>query len=72
MDAKSKSLVSKAVFAQFPEFKGTSPVVKPLPGDKYQLLYNTKVKTEDGKTLPRSVRVVADDEGNILKLSTSR
>jgi len=72
MDSRSKSAVCNEVYRQFPEVKGASPKITNLPGDKYQLVFNRKVKTEDGKTLPRTVRVVADETGRIIKLSTSR
>ena len=72
MNSQSKSAVCNEVYRQFPEVKGASPKITNLPGDKYQLVFNGKVKTEDGKTLTRAVRVVADETGRIVKLSTSR
>ncbi len=72
MDPKAKSTVCAAVYSQFPEVRGDTPQVKNLPGDKYQLIFQGTVKTENGKSLPRTVRVVANDDGRILKLSTSR
>lgn len=72
MDAKNKTAVCNSVYRQFPEVKGSSPSVKALPGDKFQLIFHGKVQTEDGKSLPRTVRVVADENGKILKLTTSR
>jgi len=72
MNAQSKSSVCNAVYRQFPELRGANPTVKELPGDKYQLIFHGKAKTENGKTPPRTVRVVADETAKILKLSTSR
>lgn len=72
MNAQSKSSVCNAVYRQFPELRGANPTVKDLPGEKYQLIFHGKAKTENGKSLPRTVRVVADENGKILKLSTSR
>lgn len=72
MDPKAKSTVCAAVYSQFPEVRGDTPQVKNLPGEKYQLIFQGSVKTENGKTLPRTVRVVANNNGRILKLSTSR
>lgn len=72
MDAKSKSLVCNAVYRQFPELRGANPTVKELPGEKFQLIFHGKALTENGKSLPRTVRVVADENGKVLKLSTSR
>ncbi len=72
MEGKAKSNVCTSVYHQFPEVKGVSPQVKSLPGEKYQLVFHAKAQTEDGKSIPRTVRVVADAEGRILKISTSR
>lgn len=72
MESRIKSSICAEVYRQFPEVKGNSPEVKAMPGDKYQLVFHGKVKTEDGKSLSRTVRVVADDSGRIIKLSTSR
>jgi len=72
VNAQSKSSVCSAVYRQFPELRGANPTVKELPGDKYQLIFHGKALTENGKSLPRTVRVVADENGKILKLSTSR
>lgn len=72
MDTRIKSAVCASVYRQFPEVKGVTPQVKALPADKYQLIFHGKAKTEDGKTLPRTVRVVSDENGKILKLTTSR
>ena len=72
MDAKIKSAVCSSVYRQFPEIKGETPQVKSLPGDKYQFIFHGSAKAEGGKSLPRTVRVVANHEGKILKLTTSR
>jgi len=52
--------------------RNVDPSVKILPGEKYQLIFHGKAQTADGKTIARTVRVVADDKGRITKLSTSR
>lgn len=72
MDTRTKNTVCASVYRQFPELKGASPQVKALPADKFQLIFHGNAKTEDGKTLSRTVRVVSDENGKILKLTTSR
>lgn len=72
MDARVKNAVCTSVYRQFPELKGVPPRVKALPADKYQLIFHGQAKTADGKTLSRTVRVVSDENGKILKLTTSR
>ncbi|MEL7590237.1 MAG: hypothetical protein AAGU17_02945 [Anaerolineaceae bacterium] len=72
MESRIKSSICAEIYRQFPEVKGNSPEVKSMPGDKYQLVFHGKVKTEDGKSINRTVRVVTDDSGRIIKLSSSR
>ncbi len=72
MESKAKSSVNSQVYRQFPEVKGATPTVKSLPGEKFQLIYHGSATTPDGKKLQRTVRVVADNDGHVLKLSTSR
>ena len=72
MDSKIKTTVCNSVYRQFPEVKGAVPTVKSLPGEKYQLIFHGKVQTADGKSMERTVRVVSDEDGKILKLTTSR
>lgn len=72
MDSTSKTSVCNSVYRQFPEVKGSQPTVKSLPGEKWQLIFHGKAQAADGKSIPRTVRVVANEEGKILKLTTSR
>lgn len=72
MDADAKSRVCSSVFTQFPEVRGSNPSVSSLPGGKYQLIFHGKAQAADGKTIQRTVRVAADENGRILKLTTSR
>lgn len=72
MDASAKNHVFNSVFSQFPEVRGSTPTITTLPGDKFQLIFKGKVKTADGKTIERTVRVSAAADGRILKMTTSR
>lgn len=72
MESSAINHVCQSVYRQFPELHGVHPSVHCQPGGKYLLTFNGKVRTADGKTLPRTVRVTADEKGSILKLSTSR
>ena len=75
---KSKIIdkVSREVYRKYPDFKGTKPKVKKRSGgggdQGYVLIYETKVEGPGGKTIPRVVRAVADEDGGISKLSTSK
>ena len=72
MESSAVDRVCQSVYRQFPELHGVRPSVKDQPGGQFLLIFNGKVKTSDGKTLPRTVRVTASENGSIQKLSTSR
>jgi hypothetical protein len=59
------------VYRQFPEFKGVRPKESDYENNLVLLVFNTKVKTDNGAVLSRMVRVVADQQGKIIKCSTS-
>jgi hypothetical protein len=77
MDRSSIDKVSKQVIKTFPEMKGVRPTVRrqALPkgdGERYLLTYKGAASLPGGKRLSRIVRVVADEQGNIVRISTSR
>jgi len=71
MESSAIDRVCQSVYRQFPELKGVRPSVRQSETN-FLLIFSGKVKTADGKTLPRTVRVTANEKGNVLKLSTSR
>lgn len=71
MDNHSISLINQEVYRRFPEFKGRKPNIQKIAGNTL-LLYKMQVHLPDQKTLNRSVRVVVDERGEIIKMSTSR
>jgi hypothetical protein len=67
--------VSRQVVRTFPEMDGVSPTVRSQPGGEsgqYLLTYKGKAALPGGKSLTRIVRVVSDERGRILRISTSR
>jgi hypothetical protein len=68
--------VSRDVYKNFPELSGSPPQVSmpktPGPDATYILTYKGNATQPDGKRIPRSVRVVANAQGKILRMSTSR
>ena len=85
MDPKVVQTISQEIYHRFPDLRGRKPriqAVKPgqarpagLPsnnGARYLLVYSGRVATSTGKQMPYNVRVVVDEQGNILKISTSR
>lgn len=85
MDPKVVQSISQEIYHRFPDLEGRKPrlqAVKPgqtrpaglsLTSDaRYLLVYSGRVATSTGKEMPYNVRVVVDEQGKILKISTSR
>jgi hypothetical protein len=69
--------LNRQVTRQFPEMKGVQPKVKPGPHPKdgsqrFTLTYKGKAELPGGRMLSRIVRVVSDESGHILRISTSK
>lgn len=71
--------ISRQVHGQFPELRGARPVVQPQTAAKsvglsarFILIYKGAGRGPAGQAIPRIVRVVADDRGRVVKISTSR
>jgi hypothetical protein len=72
--------INRQVYRQFPEIRDARPMVQNQPGAKsaasggsrYVLTYKGRGQAPGGQVIPRIVRVVADDRGKVLKVSTSR
>jgi hypothetical protein len=83
MDPKTIQKISSQVYRQFPEIAGVKPKVRLRPPsgkaappngspETYLLTFQGKADIGQGKSIPRLVRVVANQQGKILKISTSR
>jgi hypothetical protein len=80
LNASQIDAINRQVYRQFPEVREARPVVQDQPGAKavasgashYLLTYKARGRGPGGQPIPRIVRVVADDRGKVLKVSTSR
>jgi hypothetical protein len=81
MDKEVVKLVNKKVYQKFPEMAGSSPKIKlndqpqaktPKAPITFVLTYNAVGTGMGGRQIPRRVRVVANEKGRILRMSTSR
>lgn len=76
MKSKAKEKVNREVGRSFPELKGVKPSVRSQRGrgdqEQYLLVYKGSAELPTGKTIKRVVRVVADEKGKIIRMSTSR
>ncbi len=72
--------IATQIYRQFPEVKDARPAVQNqagakavgAAGDRFLLTFKAQALGPGGKSIARIVRVVADDGGKILKVSTSR
>ena len=73
--------ISRQIYRQFPEIKDSRPVIQNQAGAKsaslsgaeqFVLTFQSRGQGPGGHTINRIVRVVADDRGKVLKVSTSR
>ncbi len=79
MDSKTIFGIKQQIYRQFLEVAGEEPSVKAQASAKsprqpatYLITFKGRVAQPNGVTFSRSVRVVADDNGRILKVTTSR
>jgi hypothetical protein len=77
MNRSTIAKLNRQVIRQFPEMKGVEPKVKPGPQtrdgcQRFTLTYRGKAELPGGRKLSRIVRVVSDESGQILRISTSK
>lgn len=79
MNSKAITDIKQRIYRQFPEVSGEQPSVKvqastKSPGQAPSFLLTFKGSGQDagGPSFSRTVRVVADSNGRILKVTTSR
>ncbi|MBI9043252.1 MAG: hypothetical protein JEZ06_02130 [Anaerolineaceae bacterium] len=67
-----KNKVCNEIYRKYPDMDGVKPEVKPYSSNKELLIFNTKAKTSNGFSLTKTLRVVVNQEGKILKTTASR
>jgi hypothetical protein len=72
MDTKIIDLICRQIYRQYKEFSGARPSSSNLPNGNSILVFHTNMKTADGKSMDRDLRVTVDAKGRILKTTTSR
>ena len=85
MEPETVDSISKSIHRRFPEVAGVKPKVRKQqipesqkhkfnnPGKRnYLLTYKKNIKGPKGQTIPRWVRVVANPNGRIIKITTSK
>ncbi len=64
--------ICRTIYRDYPEYQDALPKVTKQGDENYLLIFEKKVKTEDGNTLKLTLRVLADSNGKILKVSGSK
>ena len=80
MDKKIVTSINNKVYRRFPELNGKAPKIQSQNTrtknagslSTYLFIYSGTVRISENKTMPRLVRVVVNEKGKILKISTSR
>ncbi len=72
MKAEAIRKVTEKVVSKHPKLAGKSPKVSALSPGSYLLQYSISDDLPNGKSISQTIRVVADEEGNITKMSSSR
>ena len=72
MNADAIRKVNEKVYQQYAKLSGIKPKVSNLAPGTYLLLYSFSDELPGGKSLFQTVRVVADANGVICKMSSSR
>jgi len=73
MDKAKIEKISRKVRRQFPEMEGVQPTVRQSGNtEQFILTYKGKAELPGGRSIPRIVRVTADDRGHVLRMSTSK
>jgi hypothetical protein len=77
MDDTAVASLNKKVARKFPEMKGVRPQIKNHPDDRhgnrqFLVTYSGFAALPGGRKIKRIVRIVANEKGEIQKLSTSK
>jgi hypothetical protein len=72
MDRETMQKVCEQIYKRFPDVKGSKPKVRAYEEEQSLLIFQSKGTTADGRSIPRTVRVVVSPNGKIKKVSTSR
>lgn len=72
MKSEAIRRVNEKVYKKHIKLQGKSPKVSEVQPGTYLLQYSFDDALPGGKSLTQTIRVVADEDGNIKKMSTSR
>ena len=71
MNNESLQKVIKSIKSRYPRLDATSPKVT-AQGENYLITFRQKDQLPGGKSLEQTIRVVADNQGNTLQVTSSK
>jgi hypothetical protein len=71
LQAQAIERVSNQVCRDYPEMRGARPSIASRGGN-FVLTYRGRVRTSNGEEMSRIVRAVVDEDGRVIRLSTSK
>lgn len=72
MDKNVLEKICKQIYKDYPTTKGQAPTVSKMGSGQYLLIFSSSGKAPDGMIIQQRIRVVATDDGQIIKTSMSR
>jgi len=72
MNASAIRKVTDKVAAKYPKMTGKSPKVSQQSEGTYLLVFKSDDALPNGKTISQILRVVADEDGNVKKMTSSK
>jgi len=72
MERQQLTSICDQIYRKFPEVSGKQPKVQAQSDDRTLLIFTGAATAADGRKISRTVRVVVDRLGKIIKVSTSR
>jgi hypothetical protein len=77
MDSRVLSHALKQVYLKYPDLRGVTPQVKEIEASgsaekKYSLIFKTVATTANQKKIIKYVRATVNEQGKIIRISTSR
>jgi hypothetical protein len=72
MEKKALDKVCNNIYRRFPPLKDKQPRVSKQGENHYLLIFSGSGESPDGKTIRQTIRVVATEDGKIVKTSMSR
>jgi hypothetical protein len=71
MNTDALQKVIKTIKSRYPRMDDSNPKVSPQ-GDHFLITFRKKDQLPGGKSLEQTIRVVADGQGNTLKVTSSK